>query len=571
MNKSEPINIAILGFGNRAEGLASLSFHKLALQARLRVVGVVDPQPARRQRAAEMFGPDCRLFESADDFYANGPDVDGIWVLGKESTHADLAVPALERGIPVIVEKPLATNLDDAYRICEAHERNPVPFVVPHSLRYLASYRKVKELVESGALGRVLHVHAVEAIDDQHTVGCYRRGPCMYRRDTAFLLAKCSHDLDLINWMMGGVRARSVVSFGGADYFKPRPDLPALCSEACFRADICPFVIAGRLGPNYSAFVRHWMLSELMPPRSVDNVEPVKLSDPLAWETVCDHPSVPWFVSGAARAKGRDGILYFGKTFTVETPADYVLHLGHDGGVRLFLDGRSVATQSERRNPCTHDRTQARVNLSQGTHEIVIAFDTDHGNAEGICFSLEYAGEGEPVFPLECALDSDAVAVDEDTTVTVRKNLCAWNSGSEQVDHQTVIIQYEDGTTADFTLDCFSGEGRTLKITGSDGVVYATPASVKLVTYHPQRVEEFGPDRLPAHEGPHGGGDAALILDWLDAVTSGKPTTSATPHESAEAVALCVGAEVSMLQHRIVNMADLRKERPGQEVLLTNP
>jgi hypothetical protein len=232
------------------------------------------------------------------------------------------------------------------------------------------------------------------------------------------------------------------------------------------------------------------------------------------------------------------------------------------------VDGRTVATQPARRNPCTQDRTQARVTLDKGIHEIVIAFDTDAGKAEGICFSLEYIGAGAPVFPIECAPESESVPVDASTTVVVRKNLCAWNSGGEQVDHQTVIIQYEDGTTADFTLDCFSGEGRTLKITGSEGAVYATPSSVKRVTYHPPHVEEFGPDRLPAHEGPHGGGDAALILDWLDAVTSGTPTSSATPHESAEAVALCMGAEVSMLQGRIVEMAALRRERPGQEALL---
>jgi hypothetical protein len=198
----------------------------------------------------------------------------------------------------------------------------------------------------------------------------------------------------------------------------------------------------------------------------------------------------------------------------------------------------------------------------------VIAFDTDKGNGEGICFSFETAGKWQAPGPIRWDDAAGATAVDADTSAVVRDNLCAWNSGGEQVDHQTLIIAYENGSTADFTLDCFSGAGRRLQITGSGGVVYATPEDVKLVVYHPFSVEEFGKDRLPAQSGSHGGGDAALVEDWIRAVRSGGTTGSATAHESAEAVAVCVGAELSMLCHTIIEMADLRKARPGPEALL---
>jgi predicted dehydrogenase len=406
MTKKLPVSIAILGFGGRAEGMAEYARQN---PDQLRVVAVADPQPQRRQRAAEMFGPQCRTFETGEEFYHHneGTSVDGIWVISQERTHAELAVPALERGIPLMVEKPLATSIRDAYRICEAFDRNPVPLTVPHSLRYLASYRKVKEIVASGVLDRILHIHAVEQIDHQHTVGYYRRGPGMYRANTAFLLAKCCHDIDIINWMMGGVLAKSVACFGGADYFKPRTDLPKLCTESCPQSKTCPF---------------------------------------------------------------------FGKEFA-----------------------------------------------------------------------------GKPY------------VVDKDTMAVGQGDLCAWNSGAEQVDHQTLIIQYEDGTTADFTLKCFGDDRRPLQITGSLGTVYATPESVELVLYHPARVEKFD---LPLPSGSHGGGDYALIRDWIEAVISGGKTNSATVHESAEAVAVCIGAELAMMHHQIVEMADLRQQQPGPEVLL---
>jgi hypothetical protein len=131
-----------------------------------------------------------------------------------------------------------------------------------------------------------------------------------------------------------------------------------------------------------------------------------------------------------------------------------------------------------------------------------------------------------------------------------------------------MIIQYEDGTTADFTLKCFGDNRRPLQITGSHGTVYATPTDVELVVYHPARVETFGPDRLPVQPGSHGGGDDALIRDWIEAVVSGGRTSSATVHESAEAVAVCIGAELAMMHHKIIEMADLRRQRPGPEALL---
>ncbi len=409
---NRPLNVAILGFGGRAGFITDYAKQH---PEQLRVTCVADPQPERLKWARDLLGPECLTFENGEQFYAyydRAPEkiVDGVCVTSQERTHADLAVPALERKIPLIVEKPLATSIRDAYRICDAYDRNPVPLTVPHSLRYLASYRKVKEIVNSGVLGRIMHIHAVEQIDHQHTVGYYRRGPGMYRTNTAFLLAKCSHDIDIINWMMSGVRAKSVACFGGADYFKPRPDLPELCSDACPQSKTCPFY----------------------------NVE--------SWGT------------------------------------PYV--------------------------------------------------------------------------------------VDKDTVAIGQGNLCAWNSGAEQVDHQTLIIQYEDGTTADFTLKCFGDNRRPLQITGSLGTVYATPEDVELVLYHPAHTEKFGRDQLPVQPGPHGGGDYALLRDWIDAVISGGKTSSATVHESAEAVAVCIAAELAMMHHKIIEMADLRKQQPGPEALL---
>jgi predicted dehydrogenase len=397
---ARPLNIAVLGFGGRAESLTAY-VHEHPGEYIVRAIA--EPDKARRARAAELFGQ-AKMFESGEAFYASGLPVDGVWVISKEKTHAALAIPALERRLPLICEKPLATTLEDCYRICAAYEKNPVPVVIPHSLRYLPTYRKVREFVVSGRLGRILHIHAVEAIDDRHTVGYYRRGPGRLRADTTFLLAKSSHDLDIVNWMMNGVKARSIACFGGQDFFKPRPEVPDRCTDRCRELRTCPH------GPY----------------------------------------------------------------------------------------GKQVV-----------------------------------------------AGE--------------AVRIDPDTEAVFDARMCAWNSGGEQVDHQTLIIQYEDGTTVDFTLRAFGGGGRYLQITGSSGSVISA-REVRLLTYHPSSDRIIPPEELPpVPQGPHGGGDWALLRDWYEAVTTGRPPNSASVHESAEAVALCLAADEAMLKRSVLDMGEFRE------------
>lgn len=408
---AKPLNIAVLGFGGRAE---SLTKYVIEHPEEYVIRAIAEPNELRRKRAAELFGQ-ARIFESGEAFYASGVPVDGVWVVSKEKTHAQLAIPAIERKLPLICEKPLATTLEDCYRICDAYDRNPVPMVIPHSLRYLPTYRKVKEIVSAGRLGRVLHIHAVEAIARKHTVSYYRRGPGRLRADTTFLMAKSSHDLDIVNWMMGGVKARSIACFGGQDYFLPRPEVPDRCTDKCPELRSCPF---GPYGEQVSA--------------------------------------------------------------------------------------------------------------------------------------------------------GQAIKIDPDTEAVFDSKLCAWNSGGDQIDHQTLIIQFEDGTTADFTLRAFGGGGRYLHITGSVGTVISTK-EVRLTTVQPNTDRIIPPEEMPPTlEGPHGGGDWALLHDWYEAVTNGRPPNSASPHESAEAVALCLAADVAMLERRVVDLREFREQARRRAGLAKN-
>ena len=73
--------------------------------------------------------------------------------------------------------------------------------------------------------------------------------------------------------------------------------------------------------------------------------------------------------------------------------------LGHDGGVKVFLDDREVLCAPERRNPIDPWRSRVEVYLTEGEHEVVVALDTDHGGGWGIVFRWEQQSIGHREHP----------------------------------------------------------------------------------------------------------------------------------------------------------------------------
>jgi hypothetical protein len=84
-----------------------------------------------------------------------------------------------------------------------------------------------------------------------------------------------------------------------------------------------------------------------------------------------------------------DGIAYLANKFRVTRDGKWTLLLGHDGGTRVFLDGKPVFCEPLQQNPAEPDRSRVAVNLTAGTHEIIIALDTNQGRGWGIFTRFE--------------------------------------------------------------------------------------------------------------------------------------------------------------------------------------
>ena len=153
----------------------------------------------------------------------------------------------------------------------------------------------------------------------------------------------------------------------------------------------------------HSSFVMQWLVSALQP-KTVAGAPAKRLAEAIGWQTVTAAVSPTGFINVHPLVADADGLVYLGNKFRVKRPGRWTLHIGHDGGVRVFVNGRAVLTAPDRKNPARPYRSKVTLALEEGTHEIVMAFDTAKGMGWGIFCSFELPKSarkqvGRPVFP----------------------------------------------------------------------------------------------------------------------------------------------------------------------------
>jgi Predicted dehydrogenases and related proteins len=198
------LKVGLIGFGNRALLGAIIDAHPDAT-----VAAVFDPDPAARAEAAKVH-PDAELFADLAEMLGSG--VEAVMVLSPDHLHEEAAVAALERGLAVFCEKPLAITAASADRILTAAVESGSRLYVGHNMRHLPMVRTMRELINSGAIGEV------ESIWCRHFVG---NGGDYYFKDwhsdrrntTGLLLQKGAHDIDVIHWL-AGAPTRRVTAMG---------------------------------------------------------------------------------------------------------------------------------------------------------------------------------------------------------------------------------------------------------------------------------------------------------------------------------------------------------------------
>jgi predicted dehydrogenase len=219
-NSSHPsLKVILIGAGVRGthltQQLSDVSYN-------IKIVGVVEPNDARRLSFSQAHRiPSYAQFMSWEAFFDSDLSCDAAIIATMDNQHTEPALACLKRGCHILIEKPLSDSYNGCIQIHEAQKKSGLVVSVCHTLRYMEAFRKIKQIVEDGVLGRLIHVEHIEAIGHLRFAHNYVRGRWAKEEDNTFLLLhKCCHDIDFIAWIVSSPCHR-VSSFGSLSYFIP--------------------------------------------------------------------------------------------------------------------------------------------------------------------------------------------------------------------------------------------------------------------------------------------------------------------------------------------------------------
>lgn len=237
------VRIAIAGVGSRGKNAYGLEL--LNMKDRAKVVAVADIDPERLALAGDAHGvPNEMRFPSAEAMLAMPKLADAMLVCTQDRQHVPHAVAALKKGYDVMMEKPISPKLEDLQEITKVARENGRRVVVCHVLRYTPFFQTIKKTIDSGVLGEVVSIQALENVRYWHQAHSFVRGNWRREEDTSpMILAKCCHDLDYLVWLCGK-KCERVSSYGSLMYFKKSnaPEGAALrCTQGCKAKESCPY------------------------------------------------------------------------------------------------------------------------------------------------------------------------------------------------------------------------------------------------------------------------------------------------------------------------------------------
>jgi predicted dehydrogenase len=195
-------------------------------------VTVVDGHQDRLAEAAARYPAATLATDLADVL----DDIDAVVIATPPATHAPIAQLALEAGKHVLVEKPLTTSVEDAEMLVETAARRGVHLMVGHTFEYNPAVWKLRELVRSGALGRILYVDTA------------RLSLGRYQSDVNVVWDLAPHDISIVSYVLDEMPS-TAAAWAHSNIGGPHADVAYLRFEF-ERAQSQAFVHVSWLHPN---------------------------------------------------------------------------------------------------------------------------------------------------------------------------------------------------------------------------------------------------------------------------------------------------------------------------------
>lgn len=223
--KDGKARIALIGTGGRSEMYVRAIFGKHADTAELMAFSDVNPGRVEfyQKLIQELGAPGpVASFDPAElTSFVQANAIDRIIVTTPDYTHADYIVEGLRAGADVVVEKPLTIDAESCRRIVQAVHETGRNVVVTFNYRYSPRNSALKEIIQSGVIGKVTSIDFSWVLDTVHGADYFRRWHREKKNSGGLLIHKASHHFDLVNWWIDDVPER-VFASGGLKFYGDR-------------------------------------------------------------------------------------------------------------------------------------------------------------------------------------------------------------------------------------------------------------------------------------------------------------------------------------------------------------
>jgi predicted dehydrogenase len=236
------VTCIVIGAGARGN---TYSAYTENYKGEMSIVGVAEPRQARKERFSKRYNiPDNQQFKTWEDVFKVPKFADAVMICTPDNLHFGPAMEALKMGYDLLLEKPIAQTWHECKAILDQAKKYNRIVAVCHVLRYTPYFRKIKEVVDSGALGDIISVQHIEPIEHIHMSHSYVRGIWRKEEETnPIILAKSCHDMDILRWIIGKP-CKDMVSFGDLKWFKKEnaPEGSTMrCTDGCKVEATCAY------------------------------------------------------------------------------------------------------------------------------------------------------------------------------------------------------------------------------------------------------------------------------------------------------------------------------------------
>ena len=200
---TETINIAVIGCGQMGMHHARVYRHMPGVK----LLAICEADKQRRDAASTELG--CKGYADMEEMFSAHPEINGVSICMPDNKHLEAVEKAAAHKKHILLEKPIASRLDEGKTILDLVKNYDRVFTVGHLLRYDPRFFGLKEAIDSGELGEIIHI------------SCRRNspitGPRRYIGQSDLSMHVMIHDIDIMNWFLNCppvkvfARARSVL------------------------------------------------------------------------------------------------------------------------------------------------------------------------------------------------------------------------------------------------------------------------------------------------------------------------------------------------------------------------